>query len=48
MQRRNVNHVVIIGAHDNVRALMPGGGFVFHHCRNFHGEVLPQSILARA
>jgi uroporphyrinogen decarboxylase len=30
----------------NVRALMPGGGYIFNNCHNIQGEVPPENILA--
>jgi len=30
----------------NVRALMPGGGYVFNNCHNLQGEVPPENVLA--
>jgi len=37
---------VAANVRQNLRALMPGGGYVFNNCHNIQGEVPPENILA--
>lgn len=37
---------VAANVRQNMRALMPGGGYVFNNCHNIQGEVPPENILA--
>jgi len=43
---RGTPEAVAANVRQNVRALMPGGGYVFNNCHNLQGEVPPENILA--
>ena len=43
---RGTPEEVAANVRQNVRALMPGGGYIFNNCHNIQGEVPPENILA--
>jgi internalin A len=42
---RGTPEAVATNVRQNVRALMPGGGYIFNNCHNIQGEVPPENIL---
>jgi uroporphyrinogen decarboxylase len=42
---RGTPEAVATNVRQNVRALMPGAGYIFNNCHNLQGEVPPENIL---
>ena len=43
---RGTSQEVAENVRQNLRALMPGGGYVFNNCHNIQGEVPPENVVA--
>jgi len=43
---RGTSQEVAENVRQNLRALMPGGGYVFNNCHNIQGEVPPKNVVA--